>query len=228
MPYYSGIDYQTRQAVATLEEQFEAANSVEFIRDQHHENVTAVRHVLSWFLLASGVIVLLLSLNLETAQFARQTTYLMLASATVLVALFIYVDRSNLLIWLLGFLGAPILVAVSKVSFTPWVLVALLLIQVGLLLSGMGMHQRAALHLLLLWEFCLGGFLLYLTKQPVFVMPVGLAVVSGFRVYGVAKTFRGLFALVVIMSLFALTASLPFAQILLILATPALYFFIFR
>jgi hypothetical protein len=152
----------------------------------------------------------------------------MLGAAILFVALFIFVDRSNLLIWILGFLGTPLLLTLTQVSFAPWALVAVLLIQLGLMLSALGMHQRAALHLLLLWEFGLGGFLLYLTGQVLFLVPIALAVVSGFRVYGVAKTFRGLFATVLLVTLFALGSSLPFLQILLILSTPAIFFFIFR
>jgi hypothetical protein len=45
MPYYSGIDYQTRQAVHTLEDQFEDANRIEFLRDQGRESVSRPRRI---------------------------------------------------------------------------------------------------------------------------------------------------------------------------------------
>ncbi|MGL4611996.1 MAG: hypothetical protein ACRCYY_20350 [Trueperaceae bacterium] len=224
MAYYADVQQQVRQTIYDIEDQLHDANRFAFLRHRSQLNIPTQQRWLSRLLIVFSLVLAPFCVTWSNANAGPKTTGFLLCLALLFVILFVMVDRINFLIGVLGFLGAPMLVVASGIAFTPWILLSLATLQLGLLISSLTMHDRAALHLLMTWEFVMGTGLFVLTWQPALLVPVVLALITGCRIYGVLRTLRFLLVLSALVALFFFFHDVPFVQILLILASPVLFF----
>jgi hypothetical protein len=222
------IDQQVRQQVTELQQKFIEATSIMFMRGDSRVEIPAWRRLLSRTLTAIGLVTLPFTLELSTMRFSMKATLFSLGLAAFFILVFIVLNHGNLLTWTLALIGSPGLIAGANVDLHTWVFLAFFLIQLGLLLSPMTRYERAALHLLLLWEGLLSAVAFVMTWQVFFVFTFLLAVVSGFRVYGMTKTLRGLAVTTILVTLYVLFADVAVGQILLLLLAPVIFFRVFR